>query len=333
MKSNKLGIHHKHGHTVAIIIAVVLISMAGMIYFKEYTGHVVGMLNGTAGFVHEINIDASRCTYLWGAINGFAFENPYIVSTQKNFSAGLCNITNYNFDLTCLGDSGTELYFSPVPRVDMNLTLIDNASAWEIDLLVFDNRSYYSDSASKTFLTNSSMNWGGRIIYGKGTKTNSWNGPTGGPYVPAYEMMPLREYFLNCTHWENCTNTTNATGHNVTSCLNITNTSDCNRTTKRIFYGVNLNYSSLNFNGTISNYQALLPIPWGNNSQKYYIFSDPNDFCEVMINYVTGCVNDSVSGEMLTNVTIRLGGGTFYTNESGCYKANATYGVHVLLGN
>ncbi|MFW6311464.1 MAG: helicase HerA domain-containing protein, partial [Nanoarchaeota archaeon] len=302
------------------LVSLVIISLIGIILIKQYQGYLVGVLNATAGYVYEVNIDASYDTFLWGAIYGNAFANRFINVTLRNFTINASEVKNYDFDLTCLGVDSPDFYISHNHPDNIVESLVRNITPWEFDEIYFNNRTDLYDSAYHTFTENVEIYWGDDPMTGMGLKTFSWDGHPGGDTYPAYEMLPLRQVRNDCDNFTNQST-------NVSILVN------CSEVTDFVFFGVKLNYSTLGFDGSYSNYQAMLPIPWLNNSEFYYVFNDPNEYCSAFRNTIYGCVTDNRTGEPLGNVSIIAGGERTYThNETGCYSLTVGLGDHVFIG-
>ncbi|MFP4568271.1 MAG: helicase HerA domain-containing protein [Candidatus Woesearchaeota archaeon] len=284
-----------------ILFVSILLAVGLLIFLNELTGFLV--LDGEAGYIHEVNIQGRIRTGTWFGMYG-------VITMDGNFTednsvmAAPGEILYKDTMLKCFDVEGIELYLSTHMKGDINHSYLRGATYDEIDDFIgyTGMLGEIRDGARQTFKENFTIDIGGRDIDVIGAYLNSGGDEFNGQDPEAFKTFALVD---------------DSSG--------------------AFLFGTQLVSPRQSFDNRFVNYQIMVPVPLNLSMKEYFIFGDPSDFCvnqegmgTFFKGYIRGYVTDGRNGDPLEGVEIVLGGNTTYTDADGFYSMVLPQGGHVI---
>ncbi|MBU0980103.1 MAG: carboxypeptidase regulatory-like domain-containing protein, partial [Nanoarchaeota archaeon] len=287
---------HHYGYT-AMVMIVIATCMLGIMLMRDFTGWAGYEFNLTSGNIYYVQIDVSPSASTWTGFAGYAL---HVISNEQNewnhtVSAG--NVTSANFYFNCMGKTGYDFYASTWTPSQIDINTIQAATPADIDAYV-GNTGDEIYSANLTFSDNVTVNFGGGLISAPALYTKQYSGSEDFP------MFALKD------------------GNG------------------KLVFGGWANKTSVGYDGSNYNYQFMLPMPANTSFLKYYFFPDPvsdplGNCSEMEYGWLRGVVTDArdshySDGTFLSNVSLNISGGMYYTDENGYYNIFLQVKEHLI---
>ena len=268
-----------------IIFLLVGASIFGVISIKKFIGYAGTAVESQAGTITELRMDARSQTIYWAGLFGLVFSQSGFNDTQSAIVIG-GSMTSNTFVFDCMDPSKAITEMYASLNSTIDFSSIIAGSTGMIDDDFLNLSASNAVRANNTFIYNESVLLGSTNISGI---------PAAYTYV---NDAPNNTRFF--------TGILNSSG-NLVFVIKVFGT------------------SQTNFKGSLSDYQAILPVP--NSTKTYYFFPDPYDTCPAGFGtgaigdaIVTGYVIDSNTSLPISDATVSAGGNTSYTDAAGFFN-------------